>query len=270
MASFLLGSSPPSCRPRHRWRVLLSFLPSLSTKKRCKERWVLRPNHCNNYSFHQTSWLASQDDDGDEYMTTQRVWGTSRPIAPAEVERRALTSLKELCYPPRFVHIFPTHSYICPLHAACVLSGGHQSVSNGNIITKFYQFLVCCVTIIASGRKVSKSSLPAVFLIKAPGERWTFYWLSINCKNVTCRIKQRFLLEEDLNAGGGVICQQGCKKAKNGIMVVINQAGGVILPHLMAHSWRRGQNILLMPERNLKMNFWPDRLLEEDNNISPR
>ena len=137
MASFLLGSSPPSCRPRHRWRVLLSFLPSLSTKKRCKERWVLRPNHCNNYSFHQTSWLASQDDDGDEYMTTQRVWGTSRPIAPAEVERRALTSLKELCYPPRFVHIFPTHSYICPLHAACEPSGGHQSVSNGNIITKF-------------------------------------------------------------------------------------------------------------------------------------
>ena len=269
MASFLLGSSPPSCRPRHRWRVLLSFLPSLSTKKRCKERWVLRPNHCNNYSFHHTSWLASQDDDGDEYMTTQRVWGTSRPIAPAEVERRALTSLKELCYPPRFVHIFPTHSYICPLHAACVPSGGHQSVSNGNIITK-WQSLVCYFTIIASGRKVSKSSLPAVFLIKAPGERWTFYWLSINCKNVTCRIKQRFLLEEDLNAGGGVICQQGCKKAKNGIMVVINQAGGVILPHLMAHSWRRGQNILLMPERNLKMNFWPDRLLEEDNNISPR
>lgn len=37
---------------------------------------------------------------------------------------------------PRFVHVFPTHSYICQLLAACVPSGGRQSVSIGNIITK--------------------------------------------------------------------------------------------------------------------------------------
>ena len=89
----------------------------------------------------------------------------------------------------------------------------------------------------------------------------------------TCRIKQLFLLEEDLDAWGRIVCQHGCKKGKNWVMVVVSQGGSVVLPHLMTYPWQKQlqeQNILLVLKRNLEMNIWPDRLLEEDDKISPR
>ena len=167
----------------------------------------------------------------------------------------------------------PTHSCICLLQAVCVPFGGHPSVSKRNIITNYhFRAVLLWLTIIEVGRKESKPSLPAVFFKKAPGERKMFHSL-LSCEMFTCSIKQQFLLKEDLDAWGRIVCQHGCKKGKNWVMVVVSQGGSVVLPHLMTHPWQKQlqeQNILLVLKRNLEMNIWPHRLLEEDDKISPR
>ena len=41
-----------------------------------------------------TSWANSQAERGEDKMTTKRVLGTSSPMAPAEVDKRHRTDLK--------------------------------------------------------------------------------------------------------------------------------------------------------------------------------
>ena len=101
----VLPPSPPS-------PSIVKYLGKVSKNNRFPHVWSLKPlcipyialqqeeelslNCKFSFGFCKTSWLNSHADDGEEQMTTQRVWGTSRPMAPADVERRALTSLREL------------------------------------------------------------------------------------------------------------------------------------------------------------------------------
>ena len=170
----------------------------------------------------------------------QRVWGTSSPMAPADVERRALTSLRELLKQVWAISTYPS-LYLSTTACLCVLGWSPVSFwwkQNSKIQDKS----VSCPCF----WNAYHHHCPGQKSVQAKGHCSSFeegtWWkkklklfINIKCDWSTCRIQQRFLLKEDLYARRGVVCQHGWDEGKNGIVIIINQGAGVILPHLMTN-----------------------------------